>query len=232
MSEAHLQENIQRIRERIADAARRSGRRPEAIRLVAVTKTVPVERIKQAIALGITEIGENRVQEARDKFDAIGRQVTWHMVGHLQRNKARYAVRIFDMIQSIDTLALAREVDRRAQKEDRVMPVLIEVNTSREATKFGCAPEEALKLARQVDELPHLQLQGFMTVAVFSEDMNRVRDCFKRLRDIYESARQMDWQRARIEILSMGMTHDFEVAIEEGATMVRIGTAIFGPRPG
>ncbi len=230
MSNTRLQDNIQRVRERIAEAAARSGRHPEAIRLVAVTKTVSVERIQQAIALGISEIGENRVQEARAKFEAIGKQVSWHMVGHLQRNKAKYAVQIFDMIQSIDSLTLAQEVDRRAQKVDRVLPVLIEVNTSREATKFGCALEDALELARRLDALPHLQLRGFMTIAVLSQNWDRVRDCFKRLRDIYESARQLDWQRARIDILSMGMTHDFEVAIEEGATMVRIGTAIFGPR--
>ncbi len=152
------------------------------------------------------------------------------MIGHLQRNKAKYAVRLFDMIQSIDNQELAQEVDKRAAQVNRVMPVLIEVNTSGEASKFGVAPEQALELARQVDSLPNLQLQGFMTIAVFSEIEQAVRDCFKRLREIYETARTQSWERANISVLSMGMSHDFEWAIEEGATMVRIGTAIFGPR--
>ncbi len=230
MNEWDLQHNIRRVQERLSQAAERAGRNVRDIRLVAVTKTVPVERIQQALALGIKEIGENRVQEARAKFEVIGPKVLWHMVGHLQRNKVKYAVGMFDMIQSLDTLALAREIHRRALSRNRRVPVLIEVNTSGETTKFGCSPGEALELARQVDDLSGLELQGFMTIAVLSEDMHKVRDCFKRLREIYETARQQQWQRAHIQVLSMGMTHDFEIAIEEGATMVRLGTAIFGPR--
>ena len=225
-----IADNLQRVQQRIAAAAERSGRTAADITLVAVSKTISVERIQEAISAGVKHLGENRVQEAREKIPQIDAPVTWHMIGHLQRNKAKYAVRLFDMIQSIDNPELAQEVDKRAAQVNRVMPVLIEVNTSGEASKFGVAPEQALELARQVDSLPNLQLQGFMTIAVFSEIEQAVRDCFKRLREIYETARIQSWERANISVLSMGMSHDFEWAIEEGATMVRIGTAIFGPR--
>lgn len=225
-----IADNLQRVQQRIAAAAERSGRAATDITLVAVSKTISVERIQEAISAGVKHLGENRVQEAREKIPQIGAPVTWHMIGHLQRNKAKYAVRLFDMIQSIDNQELAQEVDKRAAQVNRIMPVLIEVNTSGEASKFGVAPEQALELARQVDSLPNLQLQGFMTIAVFSEIEQAVRDCFKRLREIYETARIQSWERANISVLSMGMSHDFEWAIEEGATMVRIGTAIFGPR--
>ncbi len=225
-----IADNLQRVQQRIAEAAERSGRAAADITLVAVSKTISVERIQEAISAGVKHLGENRVQEAREKIPQIDAPVTWHMIGHLQRNKAKYAVRLFDMIQSIDNQELAQEVDKRADQVNRVMPVLIEVNTSGEASKFGVAPEQALELARQVDSLPNLQLRGFMTIAVFSEIEQAVRDCFKRLREIYETARTQSWERANISVLSMGMSHDFEWAIEEGATMVRIGTAIFGPR--
>ncbi len=226
-----IAENLNRVRERMAEAAARSGRSVEAITLVAVTKTVPIERIQEAIAAGVKHLGENRVQEAREKIPRIDADVIWHMIGHLQRNKAKYAVELFDMVQSVDNLSLAQELDKRAARVQRVMPVLIEVNTSGEPTKFGVEPAQALNLAREVDGLPHLQLRGFMTIAALSDDMERVRDCFKQLREIFENARVKSWERATIDVLSMGMSHDFEVAIEEGATMVRIGSAIFGPRP-
>ncbi len=226
-----IAENLNRVRERMAEAAARSGRSVEAITLVAVTKTVPIERIQEAIAAGVKHLGENRVQEAREKIPRIDADVIWHMIGHLQRNKAKYAVELFDMVQSVDNLPLAQELDKRAARVQRVMPVLIEVNTSGEPTKFGVEPAQALNLAREVDNLPHLQLRGFMTIAALSDDMERVRDCFKQLREIFENARVKSWERATIDVLSMGMSHDFEVAIEEGATMVRIGSAIFGPRP-
>ncbi len=225
-----IADNLQRVQQRIAAAAERSGRAAADITLVAVSKTISVERIQEAISAGVKHLGENRVQEAREKIPQIDAPVTWHMIGHLQRNKAKYAVRLFDMIQSIDNQELAQEVDKRAAQVNRVVPVLIEVNTSGEVSKFGVAPEQALELARQVDSLPNLQLRGFMTIAVFSEIEQAVRDCFKRLREIYETARDQSWERANISVLSMGMSHDFEWAIEEGATMVRIGTAIFGPR--
>ena len=225
-----IADNLKQIQERMAAAAARSGRSVNEIQLVAVTKTVSVDRIKEAIAAGVKHLGENRVQEAREKIPQINAPVHWHMIGHLQRNKVKYAVELFEMIQSVDNLQLAKEIDKRANRLQRVMPVLIEVNTSREATKFGVAPEEALAFAQQVDTLPNLQLRGFMTIAVFSDNMERVRECFKQLREIFENARVKSWERAKIDVLSMGMSHDFEVAIEEGATMVRIGSAIFGPR--
>ncbi len=225
-----IAENLKRVKKRIAAAADRSGRAADDITLVAVTKTVPVERIQEAIALGVQHIGENRVQEAREKIPRISQPVKWHMIGHLQRNKVKYAVELFDMIQSVDDFTLAQEIQKRAGRLQRVMPVLIEVNTSGESTKFGVVPAEALQLAQQIDALPNVQLRGFMTIAILSENRERIRDCFKQLREIFENARVQNWERATIDILSMGMSHDFEIAIEEGATMVRIGSAIFGPR--
>ncbi len=226
----NLQENIRRVQERIRRAAERVGRAPDEITLVAVSKTFPASIINEAIRLGIRHIGENRVQEARQKFPEVDPAATRHMVGYLQRNKVKYAVQLFDMIQSVDRYPLAEEIHKRCEKLGKVMPVLIEVNTSGEASKSGCAPEEALSLLEQVDALPHLQVRGFMTIAIFSDDPEKVRPCFVKLRKIYEEARARQWQHARIDTLSMGMSSDFEIAIEEGSTMVRIGTAIFGPR--
>lgn len=211
-------------------AAEKQGRSGEDITLVAVSKTVSVEKIKFAIENGIRHIGENRIQEAREKIPMIEDRVTWHMVGHLQKNKVKYAVKFFDLIQSVDNLALAEVIDKRCELENRRMPILIEVNTSGEPTKFGCAPEASLSLLKQIALLPNLLIKGFMTIGIFSSDPAAVRLCFRRLREIYEEARTLNLPGTDISILSMGMTHDFEVAIEEGANMVRIGTAIFGPR--
>ncbi|RMG68806.1 MAG: YggS family pyridoxal phosphate-dependent enzyme [Calditrichaeota bacterium] len=228
---ATLERNLEKVHQRIAAAARRAGRRPEEITLVAVTKTVPAPLVQAALDRGVTHIGENRVQEARDKLPQLQGPFTAHLIGHLQRNKVKYAVRLFDMIQSVDSLALAEEIDRRCQRENRTIPVLIEVNTSGEASKFGCRPQEALQLLRAMDRLPNLRVQGFMTIALFSKDLEQVRPCFKLLHSIYQEAQTIPLQHGKISVLSMGMSSDFEVAIEEGATMVRIGSAIFGPRP-
>ncbi len=224
-----IQENLQHVQERIARAAERSGRSAEEITLVAVTKTVPAEVINQAIRAGVRIIGENRVQEARQKQPEV-LPVTWHMIGVLQTNKVKYAVRLFQMIQSVDRLPLAQEIEKRCQKENKVMPVLVEVNTSGEATKSGCQPEETLELVAQISELPHLRVQGLMTIGLFSRDEKAVRRCFVTLRNLAEQIRSQHIPGVSMDILSMGMSSDFEWAIEEGSTMVRIGTAIFGPR--
>ncbi len=226
--EINLGKNIQNVKQRIATAANKRGVAPEEIAMVAVSKTVPAQKINQAIELGINIIGENKIQEARDKFPQIDRPVEKHMVGHLQRNKVKYSVEMFDMIQSVDSIRLAEEIGRRAKAK---MPVLIEVNTSGESSKYGCAPEQAIDLLKQISQLPQLEVRGFMTIGLFSDDLEKVRPCFKMLKQTYDEAQNLNLPNTNISILSMGMTADFEVAIEEGANMVRIGTAIFGPRP-
>lgn len=226
--ESDLVRNINDIKMRISAAASKGGLSAEDIDLVAVTKTVNPDRINQAIQHGIKIIGENKIQEAKDKFTQINYPVKKHMIGHLQRNKVKYAVKMFDMIQSVDSLPLAEEINKRTEIK---MPVLLEVNTSDESSKFGCNPDEAINLLKLVAQLPSLEVNGFMTIGLFTDDTEKVRPCFRILKDIYNEALSLDLPNANISVLSMGMTSDFETAIEEGANMVRIGTAIFGPRP-
>lgn len=197
------------------------------IAVVAVTKTVSADSINQAISSGIRIIGENKVQEAREKFDHINQPVEKHMIGHLQRNKVKYAVEMFDMIQSVDSIRLADEINSRSQTR---MPFLIEVNTSGESSKYGCPPNEARNLLKEIAAMPNLEVSGFMTIGIFSNDSEEVRSCFKTLKGIYDEAQDLNLPNTNISVLSMGMSADFEIAIEEGANMVRIGTAIFGPR--
>ncbi|MFZ1947955.1 MAG: YggS family pyridoxal phosphate-dependent enzyme [bacterium] len=225
---------IDEVKRRIAAACRRAGRDPADVRLVAVTKTVPVERIQQAVDAGLTLLGENRVQEAASKTDRVMGDVTWHLVGHLQTNKVKKAVATFSMIQSVDSLELAREIDRRVADFGgagaKRMDALVEVNTSGEATKFGVRPEECVDLVAKIAELMHVSVKGLMTIGAFTPDDEAVRACFKRLRDLRERIQDARIENASMDYLSMGMTSDFEAAIEEGSNMVRIGTAIFGPR--
>jgi pyridoxal phosphate enzyme (YggS family) len=225
--EIDLLQNIESVRQRIVVAAKKREISPEEIALAAVTKTVSPDIINQAVQHGIKIIGENKIQEARDKFTQINTPVEKHMIGHLQRNKVKYAVKMFDMIQSVDSLRLAEEINHRTETR---MPILIEVNTSGESSKYGCAPEQTINLLKQITSLLNLEVRGFMTIGLFTDDLEKVRPCFKMLKQIYDEARELDLPNSNISILSMGMTADFETAIEEGANMVRIGTAIFGPR--
>jgi PLP dependent protein len=221
-----ISENLRLVRERIAKAALRSGRQPEEITLVAVTKRFGPEYVSAAIAAGVTDIGENYVQEASDKWSVIGSgSVRWHLIGHLQRNKAKNAVQIFDMVQSVDSVPLAEELGRRAVAAGKALDVLIEVNVAEEDAKFGVTAQAALEFASQVSQVEGIKLMGLMGMAPFVDDAEEARPYFASLKKI--------WDRLPLEqrrYLSMGMTHDFEVAIEEGANMVRIGTAIFGSR--
>lgn len=212
--------NVARVRERIARAARRVGRAPEEVLLVGISKLVDVERIRRALAAGLPALGENRVQEAREKIGALGRPVPWHMVGHLQTNKARDAVLLFDLIHSVDRLELARELDRRAA--GRVAEILVQVNLAGEATKGGFAPDELKSALEALAGLSRLRVKGLMTIPPPVEHGEQARGWFRRLRELRDGA--------GLEHLSMGMSDDFEVAVEEGATIVRVGTAIFGPR--
>lgn len=222
--------NLARVQECIVAAARRAGRDPNEITLVAVTKTVPVEAITMAYNLGLRHFGENRVQEALQKLPGRPPGATWHMIGHLQRNKAKIAVRIFDMVHSVDSVALAQELDRHCRALGKRLPVLLEVNVAGEASKFGFPPEGAFwEAVEQILTLPGLEVQGLMTVAPIATDPEMVRPVFRRLRELRDELRRR-WPALAWPHLSMGMTDDFEVAIEEGATMVRLGRAIFGPR--
>lgn len=236
--EIDIAANLERVRERMADAARRADRNPEEITLVAVTKAIEPAMVKQAIALGLRDFGENRVQEAEWKIPLLP-EATWHMIGHLQRNKVKKALLIFDMIHSVDSLRLAQEIDRRASRIGARVPVLLEVNLSGEATKYGfrMAPrvtrgeekETFFSYVEEILRLYHLEVRGLMTMAPLVAHPEEARPYFQRLRGLREELRER-FPQASWEELSMGMTDDFEVAIEEGATMVRIGRAIFGER--
>ncbi len=230
MTEEEIRKNIQAIRERIAAAASRSGRQASDIRLMAVTKTVEESRVRRALEAGIDLCGENYIQESRTKVETIGHPPQWHMIGHLQTNKAKYAVRLFDMVESVDRLELAVELDRRARTSGRVLPVLIEVNSGGELTKSGIALEETLALIRKIALLENLAIQGLMTMPPWFDNPEDARTYFAALRTLRDriAAEQID--RVSMAELSMGMTDDYEVAIEEGATIVRIGRGIFGER--
>jgi PLP dependent protein len=213
--------NLERVRDRMARAARRAGRRPEDILLIAVSKSVLPERIREALAAGVPALAENRVQEARDKVRALGRPVPWHLIGHLQTNKVKDAIELFDVIQSVDRLPLALELARRAR---RPLSILVEVNLAGEPAKSGFAPAELKAAVEALQALPRLEVGGLMAIPPAGVDPEHARPWFRSLRELRDAV--------GLRELSVGMSADFEVAIEEGATMVRVGTAIFGARPG
>ena len=227
---ALIKEQIDIIRQRIAAAVRTSGRPASAVRLMAVTKTVDDRRIMQAIDAGVDMIGENYVQEARRKIELMGKSIEWHLIGHLQTNKAKYAVRLFDMIHSLDRLELARELDRRSRMAGVVTKVLIEVNISGEETKRGVAHRDALPLIREVSALDNLSVQGLMTMPPWFDDPQEARPFFVALRELKARIAAENLPRVEMRELSMGMSQDYQVAVEEGATIVRIGRNIFGER--
>lgn len=223
--------NIARLRERMAAACLRSGRRPEDVKLLAVAKTVAPELIRQAYEAGLRDFGENRVQEAEAKRPALADlDATWHLVGHLQTNKAKPARELFQYIHSMDSLRLAERLDRVASPGGQRLPVLLEVNLGEELTKSGAREGELLQLAQGVSQLPTLELRGLMAMPPLFEDPDKTRPFFRRLRELAEMIESHRLPGVSMRELSMGVSHDFEVAIEEGATMIRIGTAIFGPQ--
>ena len=207
------------VRRDIEKAAKVSHRRLKDITLVCVTKQAGVGQIKEAMKCGVADIGENRIQDAAEKYNILGRAAKWHLIGHLQTNKVKKAVEIFDLIHSIDSLHLAETVSREAGKINKIQDVLIEVNTSREAGKFGVKQEETLPLLEQIKILNNIRVLGFMTIAPLADDSEKARPCFRRLKELSKAA--------GLGVLSMGMSQDYQVAIEEGATMVRVGSAIF-----
>jgi pyridoxal phosphate enzyme (YggS family) len=226
-----LQENIARVQERIAAACYRSGRRPEDVKLVAVSKTVAPDSIRQAYEAGLRDFGENRVQEASEKRPALSDlTATWHLIGHLQTNKSRLARELFHWVHSVDSLRLAAKLDKAAGCSGDRLQVLLEVNLGDEPTKSGARENEIIELAEQVSQLETIELRGLMTIPPFNEDPERVRPSFRRLRELAGKIELTHLPNVLMKDLSMGMSHDFEVAIEEGATIVRVGTAIFGAR--
>ncbi|MEY2465513.1 MAG: dependent protein [Verrucomicrobiota bacterium] len=220
--------NLKTIQQCIAAVCGRAGRDPASVTLLAVAKGQPPEAVSEAAKLGVTFIGENKVQEAKAKIPLCSGKLRWHFIGHLQSNKCRDAVELFEMIQSVDSLALAREISKRAEQAGKTMPILLEVNVAGEASKFGYQPEQMLAELAELNMLPRIEVHGLMAVPPWSPVPENSRPHFRRLRELKERAEQV--LGAPLPHLSMGMSGDFEVAIEEGATIVRIGTALFGAR--
>ena len=225
-----VRENIQQVRTKIADALERSGRETEHVTLVTVTKTVGLAKVQEALEAGVTHIGENRIQEAEPKIKALkdSSDITWHMIGHLQTNKAKRAVELFQIIHSVDSLRLAKEINKRALQYEKVMDVLFEVNVSGESSKYGLSVEELVPVVQEATLFEGISVKGLMTMAPFVADPEETRPYFRKLREAFMLLKEKGI--GQMEYLSMGMTNDFEVAIEEGANIVRIGTAIFGSR--
>lgn len=222
--------NLERLRQSIEDACRSAGRRSEDITLVAVTKTFPAEAIKQAIACGVAIIGENRVQEAMGKYPLIGAKVQWHLIGHLQSNKAKKAVEIFSLIHSIDSVDLAREVGRRALQIGKEQEILLEVNTSGEPQKYGFGADEVIEALEVIKDIQGIKILGLMTVGPLTGDAEKIRESFKLLKRLFDELKAQAIPNIEMKHLSMGMSGDYRMAIEEGSTMIRVGSAIFGSR--
>ncbi len=220
--------NLQSVLQRVARACERASRDPAGVTLLTVSKGHPAEAVRAAAEVGLIFFGENRVQEARAKIGLCPSRLRWHLIGHLQSNKCRDAVHFFEMIQSVDSLPLALEINKWADKSARTMPVLIEVNVAGESSKFGYAPEKVLAELKEINALPRIEVHGLMTVAPFSQDSEKVRPVFRRLRELKGQCENI--LGAPLPHLSMGMSGDFEVAVEEGATMIRLGSAVLGPR--
>lgn len=228
--EMDIAANINKIRQRMNAAAARCQRNPNSIKLLAVTKTVSPEIVGKAIDAGLTEFGENYVQEAKEKIASIEQRIKWHMIGHLQTNKAKYAVNLFDYIHSIDRMELAKEINKKAGQISRKINVLIEINVSGEKTKNGITPVDAFGLIKEISSLGNISVKGLMTMAPYSDNPENSRPYFSELRKLQKIIAGEEIPGIQMDELSMGMTDDFEIAIEEGATIVRVGRAIFGER--
>lgn len=222
--------NINRIRDEIRAAQNRGTFAEKDVMLLAVTKNVDVDRINEAIESGISAIGENRVQEIQNKYDRIPCHILWHLIGHLQTNKVKYIIDKVSLIHSLDTASLAGEINKRAEQAGRVMPVLVQVNVADEDTKFGLARSEAIDFIKEILMLPYIKVSGLMTIGPLVDKAEEVRPVFRQLRQLRDKIREMNLPGVSMDYLSMGMTNDYQVAVEEGSNIVRIGSAIFGPR--
>lgn len=227
-----IRENIELVEKKIEEACKRAGRDCSQAHLIAVSKTKPVEMLEEAYNAGIRDFGENRVQELMEKMPVLPENIRWHMIGHLQRNKVKYIVGKVWMIHSVDSLELAREISREAVKRQVTVKILLEVNVAEEESKFGVTVKEACGLAEAAAKLPGIQVEGLMTIAPYVEDPEENRIYFKRLKELSVDIYDKNIDNVNMNVLSMGMTGDYSVAVEEGATYVRVGTGIFGERKG
>ncbi|MGI6518059.1 MAG: YggS family pyridoxal phosphate-dependent enzyme [Bacillota bacterium] len=225
-----ISDSLSILRGRIAAASARAGRDPREVKLVAVSKNIDVERIVLAVEAGVRDFGENRVQEAAEKIPRVHADVTWHFVGHLQRNKAKDAVELFSLMHSLDSIRLARELDRRCEMADSTIDLLLQVNISGEATKFGVPPEMARDVLLEIARYERLRVRGLMVIAPYSDNPEDARPWFSQARQLMRELGRLSISNVSMDELSMGMSGDYEVAIEEGATIIRVGTAIFGER--
>ena len=225
-----IKENLKIVEENIVQACERAGRDPKEVTLIAVSKTKPNEMIEEAIDYGMKDFGENKVQEMVEKMDTISEKINWHLIGHLQRNKVKYIVDRVCLIHSVDSLRLAEQINEEAKKKDVVCNILIEVNIANEESKFGVSREELKSLLGEIKKLTNVQVKGLMTIAPFVEDPEDNRKYFREMHKLFIDMSHEIADNIKMEILSMGMTGDYQVAIEEGATMVRVGTGIFGER--
>jgi hypothetical protein len=229
MSYTYIKENLDEIKKNIERACQKNGRNPEEITLVAVTKTIEPDAMNAAIDYGVSVIGENRVQEIRRKFDDV-KSVSWHQIGHLQRNKVKYIADKVDMIHSVDSVKLAKEISNKAKSHDRTIDILIQVNVAGESQKFGIDEDELEKVIQEVAHFENIQVKGLMLIAPFAENPETVRPIFRRMKEIFDSTKNSNYDNVDMDYLSMGMSGDYVVAVEEGANMVRIGSGIFGAR--
>lgn len=226
----NIQLNIANIKEEIKQTCHKCGRNPEDITLIAVTKTVDPERINYAVDCGVPNLGENKVQEIMDKYDAVSKNVNWHLIGHLQTNKVKYIIDKVSLIHSVDSTKLAEEISNRAKKNNITKDVLVQVNVAEEETKFGIGLEDAVNFVISVSEFDNIRVKGLMTIAPYMEDPEGVRPVFRQLKQKFDELAQMNLPNTEMKYLSMGMSNDYTIAIEEGANMIRVGTAIFGKR--
>ena len=225
-----IEDNLKQIEENICAACQKAGRSREEVTLIAVSKTKPIEMLQDVYALGVRDFGENKVQEMCDKMEVMPADMNWHMIGHLQTNKVKYIVGKTKLIHSVDSFKLAEEIQRQAVKKEVMVPILVEVNIAEEESKFGITKEAAMDLVRRIAMLDHLQIKGLMTIAPYVKDAEENRLYFKEIRQLSVDINNQNIDNVCMDILSMGMTGDYQVAIEEGATLVRVGTGLFGAR--
>lgn len=225
-----INENISKVRENIVKACEKAGRNPEEVTLIAVSKTKPVSAIEEALLSGTLDYGENKVQELCDKYDVLPKNIRWHMIGHLQRNKVKYLVGKTYLVHSVDSLRLAEQIEKEFAKHNQVCDILVEVNIAQEESKFGINAKETEELIRKIAKFEHVRIKGLMTIAPYTEEPESNREYFREIKKLSVDIRDKNIDNVSMDVLSMGMTGDYMVAVEEGATMVRVGTGIFGER--
>lgn len=230
MMAAEIEKNLNHVKEEIKEACKRAGRDPKEVTLIAVSKTKPIEDLRAAYAAGARDFGENKVQELTGKIEEMPADIRWHMIGHLQRNKVKYIAGKVALIHSVDSYRLAEEINIQAKKNNCTIPILVEVNYAKENSKFGIAPEETKELVQEISELENVKIKGLMTIAPFVEDPEENREIFRGMKELSVDIARENIDNVEMEVLSMGMTNDYIVAVEEGSTMVRVGTGIFGAR--